>query len=147
MSQQLRLTVFGAVASVAALFYLEASMDNHCYSPLSYRVKGWDSDELESEDYFRILSQYYDELKHRDNFISLAYSKRLECIGDAYSNMLKMIPPRIRPKLIEQVSRFKPFRWRMTKVISWVMFSLLFFLNSLMLIVELSEFIYRGGLT
>ena len=77
MSQQLRLTVFGAVASVAALFYWEASMDNHFYSPLSYRVKGWDSDELESEDYFRILSQYYDELKHRDNFISLAYSKRL----------------------------------------------------------------------
>lgn len=197
VSQQSRLTVFGAVASVTALFYLEASMDNHCYSPLSYRVKGWNSDEIESEDYFRILSQYYDELKHRDNlfwkqiftyfyaviivcicpltkplelnipcyipkiifpivglimtifflFVSLAYSKRLECIGDAYSNMLKMIPQRIRPKLIEQVGRFKPFRWRMTKVISWVMFLLLFFLNSLMLIVELSESIYRGGLT
>lgn len=85
MSQQSRLTVFGAVASVTALFYLEASMDNHCYSPLIHRVKEWSSDKLTSEDYFHILS--------------------------------------------------------------WVIFSLLFFLNSLMLIVELSEFIYRGGLT
>lgn len=147
--------------------------------------EGWKlPEDMTKDDLFRLLSQYYDELKHRDTmfwkqvfayfyatlicstlpviqpfelkipegipkhtfpilglimaacffFVSMAYALRLECISESYEKLLKMLPEDVKRVDMEGKTDFEPYRWRMAKVIPWIMFLLLCAINSILLL-------------